>query len=126
MATTKKGNPDARPDYFGDLSSEVRSYVDLKVDEIKLKATQGLSMSMSRLVSMLLVVAVLIIVLGLLTAVLIQWLGVLTGSIAVSSTIVLGIFVVVLAVLFHFRKDMFKNTFVKLFIDVFFGDDKEQ
>ena len=52
--------------YFEDLASEARRYADLRVDELKLKATNGLSLALGQILSMLLVIAVLVIVLGLL------------------------------------------------------------
>ena len=67
--------------------NELKDYVDLKVDELKLQATKGFSMALARLTAILLLVGVLIIVLALLSVVLIQWLGELTGSLAISSSI---------------------------------------
>lgn len=105
--------------------SDLKDYVDLKADELKLRTTEGLSVAMGRLTAVLLLVGVLVIVLGLLAVVLIQWLGQWTGSVAVSSSIVCGAFVLVLAILFFLRKRLFRDTFVKLFIKVFYGDEKE-
>ena len=105
--------------------SDLREYVDLKADELKLKSTQGLSLAMSRLTVVLLLVGLLIIVLALLAVVLIQWLGRLTGSLAVASSIVCGFVGLVLAVVFFLRKRLFRDTFVKLFIGIFYGDDQE-
>ena len=105
--------------------NEWRDYVDLKVDEIKLRCTQGLSLAMGRLATVLLIFGLLVIVLGLLAVVLIQWLGELTGSLAIASSIVCAVFLVALLVVFFQRKRLFRDTFVQLFINVFFGDDKE-
>ena len=105
--------------------SDLKDYFDLKADERKWRTTEGLSVAMGRLTAVLLLVGVLVIVLGLLAVVLIQWLGQWTGSVAVSSSIVCGAFVVVLAILFFLRKRLFRDTFVKLFIKVFYGDEKE-
>ena len=105
--------------------SDLKDYVDLKADELKLRTTKGLSTAMGRLAALLLSVGLLVIVLGLLAVVLIQWIGQWTGSVAVSSSIVCGFFVLVLAVLFFLRKKLFRDTFVRLFIKVFYGDEKE-
>jgi len=105
--------------------SDLKDYVDLKADELKLRTTEGLSLAMGRLTAVLLLVGLLVIVLGLLAVVLIQWIGQWTGSVAVSSSIVCGFFVLVLAVLFFLRKKLFRDTFVRLFIKVFYGDEKE-
>jgi len=105
--------------------SDLKDYVDLKADELKLRTTKGLSLAMSRLAALLLLGGVLAVVLALLAVVLIQWIGEWTGSIAVSSSIVCGFFVLVLVVLFLLRKRLFRDTFVRLFIEVFYGHDKE-
>ena len=107
------------------MMSDLKDYVDLKADELKLRTTKGLSVAMGRLTAVLLLVGVLVVVLALLSVVLIQWIGQWTGSLAVSSSIVCGAFLLVLVVLFLLRKRLFRDTFVKLFIQVFYGDGKE-
>ena len=105
--------------------SEVKDYVDLKVDELKLQATKGFSLVMGRIATALLLVGLLIIVLGLLSVVLIHWLGELTGSLAIASSIVCGVFLVIFIVLYSQRKRLFRDTFVKLFVQVFFDNNNE-
>lgn len=104
--------------------SDMRDYVDLRVDELKLRTTKGLSSAMGRLTAILLMVGLLVIVLGLLAVVLITWIGQWTGSVALASTIVCGVFLLALAIVFLLRKKLFRDTFVKLFIKVFYdGED---
>jgi hypothetical protein len=105
--------------------NDLKDYVDLKVDELKLRTTQGLSVASSRVVSALLLVAMLIIVLSLISVVLISWLSVWTGSMPVACSIVCGVFVLALVILFLLRKRMFRDSFVRLFIKIFYGDGKE-
>lgn len=107
------------------MNGELKEYVDLKADELKLRGTKGLSLASSRICAILLLVGLLVIVLALVAVVLIAWLGELTGSIAVASSIVLGVFVLALVVLFLLRKKLFRNSFVKLFINVFYGDEEQ-
>ena len=105
--------------------SEVKEYVDLKVDEVKLRTTKGLSVAMGRLVSALLIVAMLLIVLSLLAVVLISWLSEWIGSMPVACSIVCGVFLLALVILFLMRKHLFRDTFVRMFIQIFYGDGKE-
>lgn len=105
--------------------SEIKDYVDLRIDELKLRATKGFSLTMSRIAAALLLVGLMIIVLGLLSVMLIHWIGELTGSLAVASSIVCGLFLIALVALFSCRKRLFRDTFVKLFVEVFFEDDKQ-
>lgn len=103
-----------------------KEYVDLKADEIKLQLTRGLSTSLGRLTAVLLAIGLLLIVLALLAVVIIQWLAQLTGSMPLSTSIVCGVFLIVLALVFFLRKRLFRNTFVRLFIQIFYGDGKEE
>lgn len=105
--------------------SDLKDYVDLKADELKLRTTKGLSLAMSQLASLLLLVGLLLVVLALVAVVLIHWIGLWTGSVAVSSTIVCGVFVLLLVAVFLSRKRLFRDTFVKVFIEVFYGNDEE-
>jgi hypothetical protein len=104
--------------------SEVKDYVDLRIDELKLSATKGFSLALGRIFAGLLIGGVTIIVLGLLCVVLIHWIAELTGSLAVASSIVCGVFLIALVVLISLRKRLFRDSFVKLFVKVFFEDDK--
>jgi hypothetical protein len=105
--------------------SEIKDYVDLRVDELKLRATKGFSLALGRVAAALLLVGVLIIVLGLLSVVLISWLAELTGSLAIASSIVCGVFLVAFFILYSQRKRLFRDTFVKMFVQVFFDHEQE-
>ena len=90
----------------------VKEYVDLRLSEFKLKGTRGASKVLSLLLSMFLVIIVIAIVLNLLAYMLVRWLdGVLGFPWGV--LIVLGVFLVLLAVLWFFRKGIFKNVFIR-------------
>lgn len=102
--------------------SDLKDYVDLKADELKLRTTQGLSVAMGRLVAALLLVGLLVVVLCLLAVVLIQWIATWVDSMPIACSIVCGAFLLVLFVLFLLRKRLFRDTFVRLFIKIFYGD----
>lgn len=105
--------------------SDLKDYVDLRVDELKLRTTQGLSVAMGRLVAALLLVAMLLIVLSLITVVLISWLSVWLGSMPIACSIVCGVFLLALVVMYLLRRRLFRDTFVRMFIDIFYGNGKE-
>lgn len=111
--------------YVEDLASEARNYVDAKVDEVKLRATNGLSLALGKLLSLLLIIAVLIIVLGLLAYALLQWLNVALGA-PWGTFIICGVFAILLVVLFLMKDKMFRDTFVKLFINIFYETPEEK
>lgn len=107
------------------LAEEAKRYADLRVDELKLMATNGLSLALSRVLAMLLIVAVLAIVLGLLAYAMLQWLNALVG-VPWGTVIVLALFTAALAVLVFFRKRLFRDMFVKIFIDAFYNNQEDE
>lgn len=114
----------ARDKTLSEIAQETREYVDLRIDEAKLKLTRGLSTALGQTLSYLLIIAVLVIVLGLLALALLQWLNGLVGS-PWGTLIVSGVFLIGLGVLVLNRHKLFKDLFVKLFIDLFY-DEEEQ
>ena len=54
----------------------------------------------------------------------VMWIGELIGSYAGGAAIIAGFFIIVLGVLFLLRKKLFRNTFVPLFVNLFFEEDK--
>ncbi len=114
----------ARDKTLSEIAQETREYVDLRIDESKLKLTRGLSTALGQTLSYLLIIAVLVIVLGLLALALLQWLNGLLGH-PWGTLIVSGVFLIGLGVLVLNRHKLFKDLFVKLFIDLFY-DEEEQ
>lgn len=110
---------------LSELAQEVREYANLRIDEAKLKATRGLSTALGQTLAYLLIFIVLSIVLGLLALALLQWINGLLGA-PWGTLIVAGIFLIVLAVLWVFRGRLFRDLFVKLFIEVFYDSESEE
>jgi hypothetical protein len=103
-----------------DLATDARAYVDLQVDDLKLKVTKGLSLSLAQVLSMLLVVISLSGVLLALGAGCVLLLGKWIGSYAGAAFIMAGVFALATLTLFLNRKKMFVNGFVKLFAGILF------
>lgn len=94
----------------------VKEYIDLRLSDFKLKGTRGVSKVLSLLLSMFLVVIVMAIVLNLLAYLLVRWLDGLLGF-PWGALIVIGVFIVILSVLWLCRKKLFKNVFIRSIID---------
>ena len=114
----------AKDKTLAELAGEARDYADLRIDELKLKATRGLSTALGQTLAFLLIFAVLALVLGLLAFALLQWLNGLLGA-PWGTLLVAAFFVLVLIVLCLCRKQLFRDMFVKLFIDAFYDDEDE-
>ena len=108
-----------------DLSREAKDYVDLRLDEVKLRTAKGLSVTASKLVGLFLILGVGISLLLVLSFGLILLLGELVGSYAWSAIGVAVLEGIALWILIRKRNDLFKDTFVPLFVKLFFSDDDD-
>lgn len=105
------------------MVSDIRNYLDLRLNELKLKTIDGLSIGVSRVLSMMLVVMLGAIALAAFAFGAVLLLGDLIGSWAGAAFIVGGIFLIVLSLLMIYWKRLFVNIFVKLFIGIFYEKD---
>ncbi len=99
-----------------------RDFMDMKTDEIKLKAVESLSLVFSKFLGLIVIIMVAMIVLVTLGFGGVLLLGDVIGSYAAGAFIVAGIFLIGLIILICLRKKLFLNSFVQLFIQVIYGD----
>lgn len=107
-----------------DLASNAREYVDLQVDDLKLRVTKGLSLSLGQVLALVLALVSLSILLLALGAGCVILLGNWLGNYAVAAFIVAGFFAVVTLILFLLKNKLFVNGFVRLFTKVFFEEEE--
>ena len=106
-----------------DLSREAKEYIDLQLDNVKLRTAKGLSITASKLVGFILIIGLASSVVLALSFGLILLIGELIGSYAWSSIGVAVLLGIGLWILIRKRDTLFKDTFVPLFINLFFNDD---
>ena len=109
-----------------DLSRRAKDYIDLRLDDVKLRAAKGLSITASKLVAFFLIIGVGTSLILALSFGLILLLGELIGSYAWSALGVSPLRPVGLWILIRRRDHLFKDTFVPLFINLFFNDDDDE
>lgn len=107
------------------LTESAREYLDLRVDDLKLRTAKGLSISLNHLLSMILVLFCALVVLLALSFACILLLGQVTGSYALGALIVAVLFAILTWVLFRMRGKLFLNGFIKMFIGLFFEEEDE-
>ena len=107
-----------------DLGQEASEYIDLRINDLKLRTAKGLSMTLSKLLYMLLILFVVSIILTSIAIGGVMWIGELVGSYAGGAAIVAVFFLLILGALILLRKNLFRDTFVPLFVKLFFDDDK--
>ena len=105
-----------------DIKDSAKEYLGLKSDALKLGLVENASRVINRLLSIFLLILVLITALVYLASVATQWLGQVLESTIAASLITGGFFLLLFLVLFLFRKRLFMNTFVRLFINIFFHE----
>ena len=108
-----------------ELSREAKEYVDLRLDEVKLRTAKGLSVTASKLVGLFLILGVGISLLLVLSFGLILLVGEIFGSYAWSAIGVAVLEGIALWILIRKRNDLFRDTFVPLFVKLFFSDDDD-
>ncbi len=116
-------NPFTKP--AEEFVGEVTQYVDLKVDDLKLRTAKGLSITLQKLL-----VAIMFLTLGGIVLMALAFGGVLLlgdiiGSYAAGAFIVAGVFAIAVLVVFLLRKKLFINSFVQVFVKLFFEDKSE-
>ena len=107
------------------LVSDASDYVDLKIDEVKLKGIKGLSLGLGHLLAMILVLFSFSVVLLALAFGWIMLMGQWIGSYAGGAFIMAGVFLIITLVLLSLRAKLFTGSFVRLFSELFFGEGEE-
>ena len=101
-------------------NSKIRRYLELRIDELKLKAVDGLSVGLSSVLALITILVVGAIVAVTFAFGFVALLGEIIGSQAAAAFIIGGLFLVALVVLIILRKRLFRDLFVKLFISIFY------
>ena len=105
------------------LSGDTKTYLDLRLDELKLQITKGLSLTIGQIMTMVLLFVCLSLIIFALAMGAIFFVGELLGSNALGALIVAGILAIATLVIFSLRKNMFVDGFVKLFSGILREDD---
>lgn len=99
-----------------------KEYIDIRTDEAKLDITEGLSKGFGKVLSAVMILQMIVVVLALLSAALIMWLGSLIGSNVAAAFIVTGLYALLPIAIFMLRNKVFVKVFEKIFTAVFFSD----
>ena len=102
------------------LVHETTGYINAQIDDVKLRTIKGLSQGTSAVARLLLILIVVGAVITTLSFAVVLWIGELLHSYALAAFIMVGVLLLTLLVLFLLRKQIFKNTFVAMFTDVFY------
>lgn len=107
-----------------EFAQSASEYIDLKIDDLKLRTAKGLSLTLNRILLAILFLSLGSIVLTATAFGGVLLIGDLIGSYAAGAFIVAGFFLLLTVILFAVRKKLFLNGFVQMFIRLFFEDGK--
>ena len=105
-----------------DFAQAASEYIDLKIDDLKLRTAKGLSITLNRILLAILFLSLISIILMASAFGFVLLLGDVIGSYVAGAFIVAGVFLLLTAVLFFLRNKLFQNGFVRMFIRLFFED----
>jgi len=106
------------------LFQDVKDYVGMQEDRLKLETTKVASTGIARLLAMIVILQVFFIFLLLAVFALILVLGEIINNYAIAACIFAGLFLVLLILLWSRRKKLFVNSFIQMFIGLFYGSKK--
>ena len=106
------------------LGKSTVDYAEARIDDLKLRTAKGLSLTLGKLLYMLLVLFIVSVILTAVAIGGVMWIGELIGSYAAGAGIVAAAFAVILGIVILLRERLFRNTFVPMFIKLFFDEEK--
>lgn len=109
---------------FKQLASAIKAFVELKIDYLKVVSVEKLTKLISKILISIIAVILILAVLFFLLFALAYALAPVVGFIA-SFAIIAGIFLLILIAVFAFRKVLFINPLLKLMVDLFYDETKE-
>ena len=105
------------------LDADIRRYLELRIDELKLRTVDGLSVGVSRLLSLMVAIMLGAIVVASFAFGAVLLLGDVIGSWAGAAFIIGTLFLVILAIILILWKRLFVDIFVRLFISIFYDNE---
>lgn len=107
-----------------ELTSSAKEYINLKIDEAKLSLAENLAGAVNRMIVFFLTVVVGALAFGFLAAALSSWLGTIFDSVPLGHLTTCALFIIILIILFIFRKRFFIDSMVRLFIKILYDTKK--
>ncbi len=104
------------------LGNEAAEYIDLKIDDLKLRTAKGLSVTLHRIIMAVLLLSIAGIVMTTAAFGGVLLIGHAMGNYAAGAFIVSGFFLLVLIVLFLLRNKLFIGGLVKMFVRLLFDE----
>ncbi len=112
--------------HLGDISRTAKEYVNLRLDEFRLKGVENFSIISNKVLVILIATMLGAVVLQLLGFAFAFFIGDLLGSIALGFIIMAALFGCALAAIYVKRDTMFINKMIQMYMKMFFGNAYKQ
>jgi len=110
---------------FEEITDSAKEYVNLKMDEYKLRGVEGLSTLFNTVLFIIIAAIIAGVALQMLGLAAGYAIGEATGSTALGFTVMGVLFIIAVSILYLFRKRLFINQLIRIFIKLFFDDGKK-
>lgn len=111
---------------LSELFTSLKSYLDLRVDEVKLSSAEHLAKLVGKFIYILVMFFVLSLALGFLCVLLCIWIDTVTGNKLLGPVCIFGLLIAVAVTVYLLRDRMFINHNLRIFIEMFFGKDNNK
>lgn len=109
-----------------DIKQTIQDYVNLRVDEFKLKGVENLSILTAKAIVILIATMLGAVILQLLGFAIAFLIGEVIGSTAAGFGITAVLFATALCIIYAKRNTLFLNRMVRLYAKMFFSNNKQQ
>lgn len=110
---------------LSDLFTELKNYLDLRVDQAKLSVAENLARILSKFMYFISMLFMCCLTLGFLSVCLSRWLNNITGSQVIGPAITFGVLLLITFFLYLGRNRLMLNQNLRIFIKMFFESDKD-
>lgn len=117
--------PESQTDIYKSFVKDIKDYVQLNYDLLRLNLVEKLSMIIALILSLFIGVLLVITSLVYFSIAFVHWMGVFFNSLIPGFLILGGLFIVLFIIFFLLRKRLFINPMIKLLSSIIFNDSKK-
>lgn len=114
--------PESNPDMYKSLVKEVKDYILLSYDLLRLNLVEKLSRVIALILSLFVGILLLVTALVYFSLAFVYWTGIFFGSLIPGFLILGGLFLLLFFIFFSLRKRLFVNPMIKFLSGIFFNE----
>lgn len=107
-----------------EFGSSLKEYIELRIERLKLSTIEKLATAGSKLYATLFIMLFAAVAFVFLLLALMYWIGDLLGSIALGALITGGFHIILLIIVWIFRKRLFTGSMIRSLTKIFFNEEE--